>query len=45
MAVLALSSGVFAQADCSTAVDVSAEGAFNTGAVTGVYDGTVGSCM
>ncbi|MFB0961806.1 MAG: hypothetical protein QMB20_11445, partial [Flavobacteriales bacterium] len=45
MAVLALSSGVFAQADCSTAVDVSAEGAFNTGAVTGAYDVTVGSCM
>ena len=45
MAVLALSSGVFAQADCSTAVDVSAEGAFNTGAVTGAYDVTVASCM
>ena len=45
MAVLALSSGVFAQADCSTAVDVSAEGAFNTGAVTGALDATIGSCV
>ena len=36
---------VVAADPCSTAIDVSAEGTFNSGAIVGDYDGTIGTCF